>query len=374
MISIWEQESFLKYDIIIIGAGISGLSTAATLKEKHPKLNVLVLERGLLPTGASTKNAGFACFGSISELAQDRKSLGDDGMINLVKKRWNGLQKTTFRLGENNIGLEKKGGFELIDNNDEHYLDAIPETNQLLKDVFPEDVFSIQSSKLDSFGFGKTKQLINNRYEGQLNTGYLIKSLWQYCNEKGVKIITGAEVIGFKELENEVTVKTKSQLFVCDKLALCTNAFTQTLTDIPSNLIPGRGMVLLIQPKSKLTFEGSFHFKEGYYYFRDYHGKLIFGGGRDLDFQNEQTTSFGINEKIESQLHNYLQEIIIPNCEYITQMKWSGIMAFGDNKSPFVSSISDRVFAGVRLGGMGVAIGSIVGEELADLILESNTH
>ena len=46
-------------------------------------------------------------------------------------------------------------------------------------------------------------------------------------------------------------------------------------------------------------------------------------------------------------------------------------MAFGDTKEPILKPISKNVFAGVRLGGMGVAIGSMVGEKLADLTLQS---
>lgn len=372
MISIWEKESLLHYDVIIIGAGISGLSTAASLKEAQPNLNVLILESGLLPTGASTKNAGFACFGSVSELSQDRKALGDQGMLSLVSRRWKGLQKTIDRLGEPNIGLEKKGGFELIDDTNTHYLDEISATNHLLKDLFKENVFSLQDERLQSFGFGKTKHLIGNQFEGQLNTGYLIQSLWKYCNEKGVKIITGAEVTHFEEGPTSVFIHTPSMRFSCNQLALCTNAFTKKLLPDDIDLIPGRGMVLLIQPKSNVKFEGSFHFNEGYYYFRDYHDKIIFGGGRELEMQTEQTTDFGINQNIETQLHRYLAEIILPNCAYSTLMKWSGIMAFGANKTPIIESISNRIYAGIRLGGMGVALGSMVGEELSELIIKGN--
>ena len=71
MFSYWEQQSFFNYDYIIIGAGITGLSTAIELKERQPKATVLVLERGILPTGASTKNAGFACMCSDTELLAD---------------------------------------------------------------------------------------------------------------------------------------------------------------------------------------------------------------------------------------------------------------------------------------------------------------
>jgi hypothetical protein len=43
-------------------------------------------------------------------------------------------------------------------------------------------------------------------------------------------------------------------------------------------------------------------------------------------------------------------------------------MGVGDKKKPIVKQISNHVFCGVRLGGMGIAIGSLVGKELADLV------
>ena len=68
-VSIWEKESFYaSQDVIIIGSGFVGLWSAYYLKKKDPDLKVTVIERGQIPTGASTRNAGFACFGSLSEL------------------------------------------------------------------------------------------------------------------------------------------------------------------------------------------------------------------------------------------------------------------------------------------------------------------
>ncbi|RYZ47414.1 MAG: FAD-binding oxidoreductase, partial [Sphingobacteriales bacterium] len=66
MLSYWEKTSFLHYDHIVIGSGIVGLSTALELRGRFPSSRILVLERGLLPTGASSRNAGFACMGSVT--------------------------------------------------------------------------------------------------------------------------------------------------------------------------------------------------------------------------------------------------------------------------------------------------------------------
>ena len=62
-LSYWEKESFFSnYDAIVIGSGIVGLNAAIHLKKTAPSLKIVILEKGFLPTGASTKNAGFACF------------------------------------------------------------------------------------------------------------------------------------------------------------------------------------------------------------------------------------------------------------------------------------------------------------------------
>ena len=71
-LSYWEIKSwFTNIDYTIVGSGIVGLSCALHLKERFPKAKILVLEKGTLPQGASTKNAGFACFGSLSEILDD---------------------------------------------------------------------------------------------------------------------------------------------------------------------------------------------------------------------------------------------------------------------------------------------------------------
>ena len=125
-----------------------------------------------------------------------------------------------------------------------------------------------------------------------------------------------------------------------------------------------------IQPELPLRVSGTFHYDEGYYYFRDYYGKLIFGGGRNVDIEAEQTDVFGINEDIKSKLIADVEEIILPNQAYTIEDIWSGIMAFGQNKAPIIEKISENLVIGVRLGGMGVAIGSLVGEELTNMLLD----
>jgi hypothetical protein len=63
-----------------------------------------------------------------------------------------------------------------------------------------------------------------------------------------------------------------------------------------------------------------------------------------------------------------LKTTVLPGSNYEVEYRWSGIMGVGNKKRPIVKQISNNVFCGVRLGGMGVAIGSLVGKSLAGLI------
>src|SRR5690606_21261102 len=114
MLSFWEREHFVQYDYVIVGSGIVGLSTAVSIKEADKQASVLVLERGLLPTGASTRNAGFACFGSLTELIADVNTMGAEETVALVLNRWSGLEKLRKRLGDQTLDFKNYGGYELI--------------------------------------------------------------------------------------------------------------------------------------------------------------------------------------------------------------------------------------------------------------------
>src|SRR5690242_14319831 len=114
-ISVWEKESFYApKDVVIVGSGLVGLWCAWHLKKNNPKLSIAIVDRGIIPTGASTRNAGFACFGSVTELVEDASRFGEDSMLQLVEMRYKGLQRIRKVFKESAIDFELCGGFELF--------------------------------------------------------------------------------------------------------------------------------------------------------------------------------------------------------------------------------------------------------------------
>ena len=368
-LSYWELKNwFSQIDYTIIGSGIVGLHTALRLREKYPASKILIIEKGMLPQGASTKNAGFACFGSISEIIDDLKSHTEEEVIQLVQKRWSGLQLLRKNLGDNAIDFKPYGGYELFLKDDENSFsecsNKLPFINEILKPLFRTDVFA---KEVDRFGFGNIHEyLIFNPFEAQIDTGNMMQALLKKAIAQDILILNQQTLTSYIDNENSVEIALGDFSFTTKKLLFATNGFANTLTN--GAVKPARAQVLITEPIPNLDIKGTFHLDRGYYYFRNIGDRILLGGGRNLDFETENTTEFGQTEIVQKKLEDLLKKVILPNQEVQIEHRWSGIMGIGNSKKPIVEQLSENVYCGVRLGGMGVAIGSLIGTELADLV------
>lgn len=367
-LSYWEIKNwFSSVDYTIVGSGIVGLHCALNLREQFPNSKILILEKGMLPQGASTKNAGFACFGSISELIDDLKSHTEEEVIQLVKKRKEGLELLRNRLGDRTIDYKPFGGYELFLKEDpssySDCLQKLPFINDMLRTLFKTSVFQ---KEIDRFAFeGIYEYSIFNPFEAQIDTGNMMQALLKEAVSKDILILNQIEVKGYSEGGGKVEVYIDDFSFTTDKLLFTTNGFAGMLTN--HQVQPARAQVLITEPIPNLDIKGTFHLDKGYYYFRNFEDRILLGGGRNLDFKGETTTDLSQTELIQNRLEQLLREVILPRHDFQIAHRWSGIMGVGTHKKPIVSQLSDRVYCGVRLGGMGVAIGSLVGKELAEL-------
>lgn len=372
-LSFWEKSTYLdQIDLAVIGSGIVGLNAAITFKEQFPKAKVVVLERGVFPSGASTKNAGFACFGSISELLEDLEKMGEAAVLDLVEKRWSGLQRLRARCKDEYLDYQSYGGYELFMDNGASYQSckaAIPFFNEKLAPILGiSNTFSEFKDK-QQFRFGKVKQLIYNRLEGQINPAKMMNRLKYLANQLGIRILTGVTVTNFEESTGQVNLAIfNGGVITAAKVLIATNGFTPKM--LPNiALKPARNQVLITKPIPNLHLKGTFHFEQGYYYFRNFENRILLGGARNKAKVEETTDKFGLTPLIQHTLETFLKEIILPNQSFEIDHRWSGILGVGTQRAPIIQKHTTNIAVAVRLGGMGVAIGSLVGEEGAKLLI-----
>jgi len=375
--SYWEMDSVFKnIDVCVIGSGIVGLNAAIHLKTSRPSLHVVVVERSFLPYGASTRNAGFACFGSMTELMDDLEKESENEVFSRVELRWKGLNKLRKLLGDSCLDYEPLGGYEVFTDADsdsyEKCSSKLEHFNKLMKNITGQsETYAVADDHINNFGFNGVSHLIQNKHEGQINTGKMMHALVDMAREKGVCLINGLGINEIKNGDNEVLLNCENGFdFTAKRLLVANNGFVQKL--LPELAVtPARAQVLITQPVEGLKVKGSFHYEKGYYYFRNVEDRILFGGGRNLDFVGETTTEFGITGKIQQRLEELLRSVILPDKKFEIDMRWSGIMGTGSSKSTILKKVNGNIYCAVRMGGMGVAIGSVVGEQGAELILQS---
>jgi len=390
-ISVWEQSTyFAPKDLVIVGCGFVGLWTAYEAIHQNPKLNITILERGTIPSGASTRNAGFSCFGSVSELISDIQLMGEAAMLETVKMRYDGLQRIQEVFKAKEIDYNQWGGYELFEGkkgakNDESglydisklesdiaYLNKIlaPALKTPKKDGKYLPIYTNASKHIKKLGFQGIEALAFNQLEGQLNSAKLVLALQKAVQAKGVQILFNTEVKKFKSHKKGVTITTNLEAVLETKQFLvCTNGFAKQL--IPSlYVVPARGQVFVTEPIKNLKFKGCFHFDEGYYYFRNLGNRLLLGGARNADFKNEKTYSLETSATIQKVLEDFMMQRILPkgSKKPKIELRWSGTMGMGTIKKPIIEQVQPNVYCAVRMSGMGVAIAPIVAKKALKLM------
>lgn len=372
MLSIWERTSFhATPDLAVVGGGLVGLFTALHHQRRHPGHRVLVLETGAFPAGASVKNAGFACFGSPSELVHDIATEGEDRALARVEERWKGLQELRAELGDDRIGFRMAGGHELFGPDDPLYTpvaDRFDALNTALRPLFGEVPYTWRDDLIPTYGL-RTAHLAHTPLEGALDSGRLMRTLLAKVQEAGVLVRTQAHVTGVEEGPDGVVLHVAGGPDVkAARVVLAVNGYLSQLVP-DADVKPARGQVLLTTPIPGLRLKGTFHANEGYYYFREFEGRVLLGGGRHLDKAGETTTEPGVTPLLQNALERLLREVVLPGQAFSIEQRWSGVMGFrATGKEPLVEQRTPRTVIAAGLSGMGVAIGIRVARRAADLL------
>lgn len=356
-ISYWDREEWLQSaDLIVVGGGIVGTSTALFYKEKHPEKNVIILERGFTPNGASTRNAGFSCIGSISEHLADIKLTSLETVKTRIDRRWSGLQLLKSTMGEEALEYQPTGGFELFFDQDlyKRCKDSIESLNGHLLDLLGEE-----NVYKDTVYEGVPA--IYNRLDGAINSGKLMRILHQRVASMGVRTLWNSEVEDFQS--KSVQLKNGPELNA-EKIVLAVNGFVSNLCHL--DVKPARGLVFVTKPIPSLKWMGTFNYNEGYVYFRNIGDRLLLGGGRNVAKEEETTDQFGSNPKIREYLITFANEQLKLPAGWEIDLEWSGIMGMTPDKEPIIREVEPGVWAVAGLSGMGIAIGMEVALELVD--------
>ena len=361
--SYWESNAWLEdVDLMVVGAGIVGLSAALHAREIHPSWRIVVVDADPLGGGGSSRNAGFSCFGSTTELQQDRQALGDQDALDLVRKRWQGLQHLRSTFGDSTLGHHVCGSVELFPRTGSESLPSAQELvdlNRWIQPVtgVPNTFTQIRQDSLPHLRSESVDTVIFSRLEGLLDTGKMNRAFKALVHARGIDVLTGirVEAINVTADSCELQISTLSRgatSVTASRLVVATNALSAGL--IPElDVQPAVNHVLLTDRIPEFNFPHAVHIDAGYVYARPIENRMLIGGGRHWGFDEAATCS-----RLQTLMHELWPATQTAPIAY----QWSGQLGIGKDRSPIIKKIASNVVAAVRLGGMGVAIGMEVGQ------------
>ncbi|MDG1675035.1 MAG: FAD-binding oxidoreductase [Flavobacteriales bacterium] len=355
--SFWEIKGWLTgLDAVVLGAGLVGSNAALRLKERYPAWRIVVLDRSSLG-GASKRNAGFACFGSPSELLDDWKTLGPVATVNLVQMRWDGLLALRSAWGDAALGYRACGAVEAF--TDPALLEScrtmLPELNDALEGIVGGAAFQHSAAATGMHGLAG---VIHSPFEGDLDTAQLGQVLNRALHDASIPTLFGLDVAQLERRGDGWDVCTNQGVMHTPRVLVATNAWAGELLDVDVKPVPNH--VVVSQPLPDLNLKQTIHHDKGYVYAREVDGRVLIGGGRQWACESDADRLDRLVEWAQTHIKG-AQSMEIAH-------HWVGQLGIGEVREPVVKNIEPGLFAGVRLGGMGVAIGTLTGRKLADLV------
>ena len=274
-------------DLVVVGAGFTGLWTALLAAEADPGRRIVVLEAETAAFGASGRNGGF-CEASLTH------GLGN-GLAH-----WPDELDTLLRLGDQNLD-------DLLDTIDRHAIDCDSErTGTMDIAVEPWQVDELRQLADASSRLGIDHDMLDTQaMRAEVDSPTYLAGLWQRtgaamvdparlawglqsaARSLGVVFHDNSPVRSVKQSGTGVRLNTPDGSVTADLAVVATNAYRKPLPRIRRHVIPVYDHVLMTEPLSADQWAAiRWHNRQGladagnqfHYYRRTADGRILWGG------------------------------------------------------------------------------------------------
>ncbi|HEX4932754.1 MAG TPA: sarcosine oxidase subunit beta family protein [Gemmatimonadaceae bacterium] len=367
---LWRNpEPRAAYDVVIVGGGLHGLSTAYHLAANHGVRNVAVVERSWLGNGNAVRNTTVVRSNYLREESMP--------LYEFCLQRWHGwAEELDF-----DILFDPRGLLALVHSAHEAAAARrVVHANRLAgidaEWLEPDDIRDFcpivnLSPDIRYPVFGGALQ----RRGGIARHDAVVFALARACNAVGVDLIQGCEVTGFDIDGNRVTgVQTTRGRIGAGKVGLVGAGRTPLLTamagfEVPLQSYPLQALVSdIFEPVLDcVPISGTLHV----YVSQAHKGELVMGASRDAYHSYAQRGSFHI---LEHQLQAALELYPIMSRAHLLRT-WAGIVDVSPDAAPIIGrSPVDALYinCGWGTGGFKATPGS--GWVFAHTIVHDEPH
>lgn len=375
------RESF---DVVIIGAGFTGLWTAYYLHLNDPSLRIAIIEKNTVGYGASGRNGGWCSTMMPMSLDSIAHRHGRDQAINMQNAMFGTLKEIDGQLKNLNIVCDFAHGGSA----------------ELLRSPIQVQRSQKHLGNLQSYGFGDDcYQLLNcnqvseilrakdvqgalfDKQSAVLHPKKLCQGLARVVKNQGTKIFENLEVLSYSQGE----VVTTSLNFQARCILRTTEAFSVNFNQSKRSVIPLYSMMIATEPLAphlweEIGLKDRTTFNDGrnmiIYGQRTADDRIAFGGrGAPYHFGSSIKPDYDFNQGVAQRLRSTLIDLfpVLGNVE-ITH-HWGGPLA-APRDWTFLTQFDPETGLGSAGGyvGDGVATSNLAGRTLAELVCGRSTE
>lgn len=372
-VAYWQDSSrqttapVVELDVLIIGAGISGASTAYWLREAG--LRVGIVDRGDACAGASGRNAGFVTCGSVEHYSRQVRTHGEETALGLWSLCQDNLALIEALQADGlACDFRRNGTYSLAGS--KHELDELAATAEQLEGV---------GVKVSVHGAEHVHQTLQARHfaggvlyhdDGEVHPVKLVKGL---LARSGAELFAHHEIFDLDLSGDGVVARSQHRVFKAPVVVFATNGYSADLHPwFAEKIYPTRGQIMVTQPVPRFLHAPCYANFVLDYFRQLPDGRMLIGGFRQLAKDQETGTADVVHPEIQGALVSFLRRHFPPLAELRIDYQWSGTMGFSSDSLPMIGALPGRSNAFILGGytGHGIGWGVKAGQLLAELMLE----
>ncbi|MCX6433386.1 MAG: FAD-dependent oxidoreductase, partial [Actinobacteria bacterium] len=274
-------------DLLVVGAGFTGLWTALLAKQADPARDVVLVEGGRAADGATGRNGGFVSSSLTHGFANGMERWPDDmpALLRLGRENLDEIERAISDLG---IDCDFVRSGELDVAVEPHHLAGLTEHAKAAT-AMGQDVTLLTAEQARARVDSPTYLAATYDPAGTalVDPARLAWGLRRACLDAGVRLFERSPILDMASSAGHVVATSRSGLVRADRVALATNAYPPLLRRLSHYVVPVYDYVLMTEPltdaqHSAIGWSG----REGvsdagnqfHYYRTTQDGRILWGG------------------------------------------------------------------------------------------------
>lgn len=373
-VSLWQRlpDSDLvsgRFDVVIIGGGISGIAAAIECESRG--LRAVILERHTAGSGASGRNAGYLMRGMADTYAVAVRTLGRDA----ARLLWTISEENLVALKAE--GIEQAAGFAprpscLLALNESDEADLRESHEMLLSDGFASELLEADDLSERVGSRAKARAGLVNPNDAVCDPVAMLAVLKGKL--KTTQIIENAEVCAHERQRDGVDVRTGLGTVHAERVLICANAWAGELVpELRGVIVPARAQMLAARPAQPIELGYAYYINRGNEYLRSGpDGLLLMGGARRFEPEDQKGDQSGTAPEVQTVLEDYVRTLVTDRFEVVA--RWSGVMGLSPDGLPLAGAVAgqEHVWVCAGFSGHGMSLAYTIARRTTEAMLSGS--